>query len=515
MGDPPKRGLRIAIEGCGHGELDKIYETMAALERRDGRKIDLLICCGDFQAVRNMDDLECMACPPKYRHIATFWKYYSGRAKAPYPTLFIGGNHEAANHLWELYYGGWAAPDIFFLGYAGVVRFGGVRIGGLSGIYKEPHYALGHYEHPPYNPGSLRSAYHIRELEVHRLLRLRQPLDVFLSHDWPQGIARHGDLDRLLQRKSFLRREIVDNSLGSPPAAQLLDALQPSYWFSAHLHTKFAALYVHHKPGNQVARQGQKAQQQAREQQQPTPVAAGPPQGQQQQAQQQQSGQQQGQPAATRFLSLDKCLPGRSFLQVIDFPEADGPLEFSYDPEWLAVLRATHGLLSLQRRPAPLPQEAPVPSAAEVAEVERLLAERNGGTAVPRNFAPTAPAYDPASPQARMGRMPQRAERNPQTLAFLELLGLPYNLDYSGQAGGGAASAAAAAALVQGAPNPEEIELDDEAAGEEDTDFVEDGDEPEGAVDPALAAVLAGGTGAGAAAAASAGNPEEIALDEE
>jgi lariat debranching enzyme len=25
---------------------------------------------------------------------------------APYPTLFIGGNHEACNYLWELYYGG-------------------------------------------------------------------------------------------------------------------------------------------------------------------------------------------------------------------------------------------------------------------------------------------------------------------------------------------------------------------------------------------------------------------------
>jgi hypothetical protein len=54
----------------------------------------------------------------------------------------------------------------------------------------------------------MRSAYHVRELEVHRLLRLRQPLDVFLSHDWPQGIARHGDLNRLLQRKSFLRQEV-------------------------------------------------------------------------------------------------------------------------------------------------------------------------------------------------------------------------------------------------------------------------------------------------------------------
>ena len=40
---------QIAVEGCGHGELDKIYETMQYLERTEGKKIDLLICCGDFQ----------------------------------------------------------------------------------------------------------------------------------------------------------------------------------------------------------------------------------------------------------------------------------------------------------------------------------------------------------------------------------------------------------------------------------------------------------------------------------
>ena len=38
--------------------------------------------------MRNLDDLETMACPPKYRAMQTFWKYYSGQAKAPYPTLF-------------------------------------------------------------------------------------------------------------------------------------------------------------------------------------------------------------------------------------------------------------------------------------------------------------------------------------------------------------------------------------------------------------------------------------------
>jgi lariat debranching enzyme len=55
---------------------------------------------------------------------------------APVLTLFIGGNHEATNHLHELYYGGWAAPNIYFLGYSGVVTFRGLRIAGVSGIFK-------------------------------------------------------------------------------------------------------------------------------------------------------------------------------------------------------------------------------------------------------------------------------------------------------------------------------------------------------------------------------------------
>lgn len=54
----------------------------------------------------------------------------------------VGGNHEASNYLWELYYGGWVAPNIYYLGHAGVVNFGGVRIAGLSGIYNELHYAM-------------------------------------------------------------------------------------------------------------------------------------------------------------------------------------------------------------------------------------------------------------------------------------------------------------------------------------------------------------------------------------
>jgi len=49
----------------------------------------------------------------------------------------VGGNHEASNYMWELYHGGWAAPNIRYLGAAGCIKFGGLRIAGLSGIYKQ------------------------------------------------------------------------------------------------------------------------------------------------------------------------------------------------------------------------------------------------------------------------------------------------------------------------------------------------------------------------------------------
>lgn len=41
--------MRIAIEGCMHGDLDNVYATLLHLQEVEKVKIDLLICCGDFQ----------------------------------------------------------------------------------------------------------------------------------------------------------------------------------------------------------------------------------------------------------------------------------------------------------------------------------------------------------------------------------------------------------------------------------------------------------------------------------
>ena len=97
----------IAVEGCCHGELDNIYASIERTAATHGTKVDLLLICGDFQACRNEQDLNCMAVPQKYRTMASFYKYYSGELVAPMLTIFVGGNHEASNHLWELFHGGW------------------------------------------------------------------------------------------------------------------------------------------------------------------------------------------------------------------------------------------------------------------------------------------------------------------------------------------------------------------------------------------------------------------------
>lgn len=364
--------MKVAIEGCAHGELDKIYTAVRKVQEKHNITVDLLICCGDFQCVRDKEDLENLSCPPQFRHMKDFYKYYTGEKVAPVTTIFIGGNNEVPSFLRELSNGGWVAPNIYYLGTAGVLRVGPLRIAGMSGSFRPQDFFTAHHECPPYTDATRRSANNVREWDVARLARVTEPIDIVVSHDWPRGIWKHGNCAEMLDHRDpsgDLRREMDANQVGSLAAMDLLKKLRPGFWFSAHLHTKFAAL-VPHEDGT-----------------------------------------------FTRFLALDQCRPRKDFLQVVDIdprspsfvhrmPAADsrstggwanrwkdkqstsalGPsARLDYDPEWLAIQKVNHPHLSFSVRN----QKATVvaPTKEDIAWVVRRL--RDNVTPMPRKRATT------------------------------------------------------------------------------------------------------------------------------
>lgn len=270
-----------------------------------------------------------------------------------------------------LHYGGWLAPRIYYLGAAGCVRFRGLKIAGLSGIYNKNHYYWHRFETRAETGGgdSIRSIYHVREIDVYRLSQLSRP-DIFLSHDWPRGIEQYGDAKALARRKPFFKKEIEKNDLGSPANELLLHFLKPKHWFSAHLHCKFIARVAH------------------------------PDQ------------------TSTNFLALDKCLPRRDFLSLLTIPAPDWDSskdDLEYDPEWLAILQHTHHLSGDSPPPATvqIPTESPKVDPAAIARFTDL--------AIP-------PPPLPLTPGKRILPRNPLSEASPQTDVFLAKLDLPHTV---------------------------------------------------------------------------------------
>ena len=478
-GTPSDTSFTVAVQGCSHGELDAIYDALEAyrvgkLGNNDdtinhSASIDVLLCCGDVQTLRNTDDFHSLNVPPKYKRIGDFHAYYSGQKVAPILTIMVGGNHEASNYLQELHYGGWVAPNIYYLGAAGVInickktsssRVSSFRIGGVSGIYSSHHYRLGRFEVPPYGQSELRSVYHTREVEVKRLEALasmnERPIDVFISHDWPRGIYQHGNVFQLLKKKPFFQKEVHENNLGSPANEQLLHLLRPRYWFSAHLHVKFSA-EVRHRSSEGLQKGSDDAIKRNASRSRPGTV-------QEQNTEETATTEFRGMESndgncpddsnpnvqsltdqMTRFLSLDKCLPKRRHIQIMHVEpssmttrstaenpsaEVENKAWLEYDLQWLSVLSRTHEWTQRTRSPVNLANANGNTSVTkeQIQHLEESLkaTSKGGSLAIPLNFSMTVRPFDPSSPRQSYNAPSQFG--NPQTDEFLAMLGLSHRI---------------------------------------------------------------------------------------
>lgn len=340
-----------------------------------------------------------MSTPAKYRKMGDFHEYYSGKAIAPYLTIFIGGNHEASNHSFELYYGGWAAPNIYYMGAANVLRVGPLRVLGMSGIWDRETFNNAHFERGWFSHKEVRRAFTLREWDVRKLLQVRTQVDVGLSHDWPNKIEHEGDMEALLREQPNFKSSIDTGRLGSPPTRGVLDTLRPSNWFSGHMHVKFTARVEH---SAESSRNGGIVND------------------------------------ATDFLALDKAEGPRirNALELVEVkpPTSDPiqrPLSFEYDPEWLAITRAFSKLLP-NGDPSGKPSGS-LPIAKDASEyqslidTEKLWIEENvvkkGGLKIPSNFAMTAPEYNEELGIDVKGQ--NVIHSHPSTEAYCDMLQIP------------------------------------------------------------------------------------------
>uniref|UniRef100_A0A6G1S3T7 Lariat debranching enzyme n=1 Tax=Aceria tosichella TaxID=561515 RepID=A0A6G1S3T7_9ACAR len=387
--------MKVAVFGCLHGQLNDMFNAVQSHENQNNTKIDLIIVCGDCQTIRHQDDLQCLAVPNKYKRLGDFHEYYSGKKKVPQLTIFVGGNHEASNYLMGLPYGGWVCDNFYYLGFASVINYRGLRIGGISGIYNSRNCNRGRYERLPLDDESMRSIYHTRRLDVFRLSllsnRINQNkanrLDVFMSHDWPARIYEHGDLPQLLRFKPHFREDVNSrNGLGSPLTQPLISKLKPCRWFAAHLHCKFQARVQHNES------------------------------------------------TATDFLSLNKIEQGRNFVEYLDLTpcsQSDNSCqdELYYDEEWLTIIRKTINLEYKSSNNVPCPSfdddSAYVPTEEEINETREMM-EETGGLKIKRNFCMSEPVI-----YNREGNAPPSIDEyrtkyfpNPQHIELCSRLGI-------------------------------------------------------------------------------------------
>ena len=170
-------------------------------------------------------------------------------------------------------------------------------------------------------------------------------------------------------------------------------------------------------------------------------------------------------------------MPGKDFLQLVELPTPatdTGDPGLRYDPEWLAVTKASLPAWHTNKqrwRPPP-----PSQSRAALQEAKAWVAGQfgsDGSLTVPTAFP--KPIKDPGT-----RKLPQPGS-NPQTLAFLAIIG-------EGQpVGAQPAKGAPAAAAAAGAADPDEI-------------VVEESEEEESEEGQAAAAAAAAGGGEGSPA---------------
>ncbi len=227
--------MRFAVVGDVHGRFELLARVLAVLKNCCG--VELAFQVGDL-AFLSSDD-------PKYLKILKMSgpqdpplvyevfddetqaiRFAHGEIELPVPVYFVGGNHEDWPYLalveekmreqrldppYEI------APNLFFLGRAGVVEVAGMRIVALSGIYDRIKWEL--------CVTTPRKLYYHNQEDEEALLSDASGADLLLAHEWPVKLGSGATWEEAAYR-----------AVGSPTVGRLIRHFRPALSFHGHMH---------------------------------------------------------------------------------------------------------------------------------------------------------------------------------------------------------------------------------------------------------------------------------------
>ena len=229
--------IYFAAVGDVHGYIYQMLGLLQNWETKHQQKLNFVLQVGDFEPHRHDEDLTTMDAPTKYKKLGDFAHFYRHQADFPYPLYFIGGNHEPYGFLDNFPAGKEIAPNFNYLGRVNTINLFGLKIVGVSGIYKSDLFT--------FRPSIAKIKFNsnkkyigFTEAEIERAIDYRNT-DILIMHEWATNIINKKDLAELQQRYSSIRYEQVGNEY----ARLLIEALQPKLVLFGHMHLKYRSLF--------------------------------------------------------------------------------------------------------------------------------------------------------------------------------------------------------------------------------------------------------------------------------
>lgn len=225
--------IYYAAVGDVHGYIYQMLGLLQSWEAKHQQKLNFVLQVGDFEPHRDREDLTIMDAPSKYKKLGDFAHFYRYKAHFPYPLYFIGGNHEPYGFLDNFPSGKEIAPNFNYLGRVNTINLFGLKIVGVSGIYKPDLFTF-RPSIDEIETNSNKKYISFTEAEIEQALNY-QNTDILIMHEWATNIIKKEHLIKLQQRYSNIKYEQVGNEY----ALLLIEALQPKLVLFGHMHLKY------------------------------------------------------------------------------------------------------------------------------------------------------------------------------------------------------------------------------------------------------------------------------------